>query len=76
MKTKTIRLTSAEIANSWHTYMYDSMVECVMTHFKQTAEDAEVRAVVEKMIQVVQNHLRALESRTNNAHVLWAFFYG
>nr|WP_290912594.1 DUF3231 family protein [Anoxybacillus sp.] len=61
MKTKTIRLTSAEIANSWHTYMYDSMVECVMTHFKQTAEDAEVRAVVEKMIQVVQNHLRALE---------------
>ncbi|ANB61463.1 DUF3231 family protein [Anoxybacteroides amylolyticum] len=61
MKTKTIRLTSAEIANSWHTYMYDSMVESVMTHFKQTAEDAEVKLMVEKMLETVQKHLHTLE---------------
>ncbi|WP_232223869.1 DUF3231 family protein [Anoxybacteroides tepidamans] len=61
METTKVQLTSAEIANIWNLCMQDSMVECVMTHFKHTVEDKEVKMIVEQMLQLVGNHLNKIE---------------
>jgi hypothetical protein len=61
MKKNEVRLTSAEIANIWNTYIYDSMMESVITHFKLTTADEEVGVLLEEGLKVVQNHLQSLE---------------
>lgn len=58
---KQTRLTSAEISNLWSTYINDSLVVCVLSHFLETAEDEEVRPLLQETIKVASSHLRVLE---------------
>lgn len=52
-----IRLTSAEIANLWNSYMNDSMAICVLKYFLEKVEDTEVRPVLEYAFELVNNHI-------------------
>lgn len=53
---KTVNLTSAEISNLWSTYMNDSLVICVLTHFLNTVEDRDAVPVLEKGIGLARSH--------------------
>jgi hypothetical protein len=54
---KNIKLTSAEIASLWSTYMSDSAAICITTHFLETVEDSDVRSEIEFALNVSRNHL-------------------
>lgn len=54
-------LTSAEISNLWNTYMNDSLVICILTHFLHTVEDKEIVPYLKETIQIATSHLRDIE---------------
>lgn len=58
METKhNIRLTSAEMGSLWTQYMYDSVVSCVLKHFKEKVEDSEIKPIIEYGLSNSQKHL-------------------
>ncbi len=52
-----VHLTCAEISNLWDTYINDSVVKCILTHFLQCVDDAEVKPLLEFTIEVANSHL-------------------
>lgn len=61
-KTEIVKLTCAEISSLWGTYINDSMVICVITHFLETVEDPEVKIILEETLQVAINHKDTIEA--------------
>jgi hypothetical protein len=59
--THNIRLTSAEIANLWSTYMSDCMAECVLKYFLEKVEDTEIRPIIEYALHLPQKHIRTIK---------------
>ncbi len=57
MSDHNIRLTSAEIANLWGTYMGNSMSVCVLQSFCQHVEDAEIKEVLEYALSLSKKHV-------------------
>lgn len=55
-----IRLTSAELANLWSSYMSDSMAICVFKYFMEKVEDTEVERVLEYAMHLSQTHIQRL----------------
>lgn len=55
-----IRLTSMEQGVLWTTYINDTMARCVLTHFLNTVEDAEIKPVVEYALSVTELHIHKL----------------
>ena len=55
---KKVHLTCAEISNLWDTYMNDSVVICILTHFLETVEDPEVEPLLKFTIEVAESHLK------------------
>lgn len=64
-KAPSIPPASTEIANVWSSYMNDSMAVCVLQHFLDKTEDAEVRSVLEYALQLAQKHMQTV---TNLLH--------
>lgn len=54
---KSIRLTSAEIANLWASYMNDSMAICVLKHCLEKAEDEEIRPLLQYALRLSEQHI-------------------
>ncbi|WP_255298274.1 DUF3231 family protein [Brevibacillus dissolubilis] len=52
-----IRLTSAEIANLWGTYMGNSMSVCVLQYFYEHVEDREIREALEYAVSLAKKHV-------------------
>ncbi|WP_079504728.1 DUF3231 family protein [Mesobacillus jeotgali] len=52
-----VHLSCAEISNLWDTYINDSVVKCILTHFLKTVEDSEVKPLLEFTIEVADSHL-------------------
>jgi hypothetical protein len=52
-----VHLTCAEISNLWDTYINDSVVKCILTHFLQMVDDPEVKPLLEFTIEVADSHL-------------------
>lgn len=55
-----IKLTSAELGSIWETYVNDTIVECVMTHFLETAEDPDARSLIEMTLETARSHLETI----------------
>jgi hypothetical protein len=67
METKhNIRLTSAEVANLWNSYMAESMAICILQYFINKAEDTEVKSQLEFALTLSQNHKKELISIFNS----------
>jgi hypothetical protein len=58
--TQVIKLTSAELASVWTSYMNDSMSKCVLGFFLKHIEDDEVRAVVQFSYDLAVTHIEKL----------------
>lgn len=59
---KQIRITSAEIAQLWSQYMYDSASICMLTYFLEKVEDAEVKPIIEHSVQLSKAHIQKLNA--------------
>lgn len=55
-----IRLTSAELANLWSSYMSDSMAICVLKYFIEKVEDTEIEQVLEYALHLSQRHVQRI----------------
>ncbi|MFJ7728646.1 DUF3231 family protein [Neobacillus sp. NPDC097160] len=60
-KVEIVKLTSGEISALWSTYMGDSIVVCVMTHFIETYTDPEILPILEETIHVAKKHMNEVE---------------
>ncbi|MBB3109599.1 hypothetical protein FHS18_001662 [Paenibacillus phyllosphaerae] len=56
-----IRLTSAEMANLWTSYISDSSFNCVFKHFLTKVEDKEIRPILEYGLKLTEKHLSTLK---------------
>ncbi|MCM3574919.1 DUF3231 family protein [Mesobacillus subterraneus] len=56
-----VELTSTEISNIWSSYLKSSMELRFFQYFNATAEDHEVKNIVEKMMEFSQKSLEDLE---------------
>lgn len=61
MSKHNIRLTSAEMATLWSTYVNDSMSKCVLRYFVNKAEDLEIRAILEYALSLSTKHTQMIE---------------
>ncbi|PFN78568.1 hypothetical protein COJ85_31550 [Bacillus sp. AFS076308] len=52
-----IKLTSAEIASLWSTYMSDSAAVCIFEHFLEAVEDIDARGEIEFAINISRKHI-------------------
>jgi hypothetical protein len=55
-----IRLTSAEIAQIWGSYMNDNLSSCILKYFLEKVEDNEIRPVIEYALELSQARLQKL----------------
>ncbi|MFT9596446.1 DUF3231 family protein [Mesobacillus sp.] len=56
-----IQLTSAELAALHQNYLGDSMSICIFGHFLETAEDPEIRTVVEHALDISIQHVEDIK---------------
>jgi hypothetical protein len=52
------KLTSAELANLWNTYIADTLAICVMKHFKATNNTPEIIPILDFALSVSEEHLK------------------
>ena len=50
--TDNVPLNVSEMGSLWNTYMHYSMFVCVLKHFHKTAEDFDMRPLVEDALQI------------------------
>src|SRR5690625_535464 len=62
MNEKNIKLTSAEIASLWTSYMNDSMYNCILKFMLKHIEDTEIKGVVQQSLDISDKHLKQLQS--------------
>ena len=55
-----IKLTSAEIASIWNSYLNDSMSKCVLGYFLEHVEDAEIKSIVQFAYDLSATHIEKL----------------
>ncbi|HEU5141512.1 MAG TPA: DUF3231 family protein [Bacillales bacterium] len=60
-KNHVARLNGAELGNIWTSYMSDSMAVCVLTRFSETAEDPEVRNILQFALDLSKKHIGVLK---------------
>lgn len=54
-----VKLTSAEMAVLWSSYMNDSLSVCVFSQFLQHVDDDDIRPVVEHALSLCQRHIQS-----------------
>jgi hypothetical protein len=57
-----VRLTSAEMASLWTTYMNDSMAICVLKYFLAKVEDSEIHPLIELALKTSENHVEKIKT--------------
>jgi hypothetical protein len=55
-----VKLSAAELAQLWSSYMNSSMCHCLFTYFLKVVEDTEIKTILEKGLEITQIHLRKL----------------
>ncbi|WP_085994321.1 DUF3231 family protein [Oceanobacillus senegalensis] len=56
-----IKLTSAEIAALWRTYIHNTSVRCIYKHFLQHLQDVEIKSIIEEVDVLVQTVIEKIE---------------
>jgi hypothetical protein len=62
---RSVKITSAELAQIWAQYMNDSGSICVLTFFLEKAEDPEIKQVIEFALQLSKTHIEKLTAFFN-----------
>ncbi|MCM3567478.1 DUF3231 family protein [Neobacillus mesonae] len=60
MSERSIRLSSAEIAGLWETYLQESMAACLLTYFLHHNKDAEISKLLENAYDLSNSHLKQI----------------
>ncbi|AST91143.1 hypothetical protein BC6307_07545 [Sutcliffiella cohnii] len=60
-KSEIVKLTSAEIAALWTSYMNINVVICFMAHFLETCDDPDILAILKESNQLARKHETELE---------------
>jgi len=55
------KLTSAEIAKLWATYMGNSMSICVLTYYLKNCEDKDIKAILEKALKLSEEFVTTIK---------------
>lgn len=63
------KLTSAEYANLWNTYIADSLSICVLKHFLVTNHTPELTSVIEYAISISESHLQEITNIFNEEQI-------
>lgn len=58
---QSIRLTSAEVAHLWNTYMSDSMAICVLSYFLIHIQDTDIKPIIEKSLNLSKKHVNDIQ---------------
>lgn len=61
MSKHNVRLTSAEMATLWSTYVNDSMSRCVLSYFVNKVEDLEIRSILEYALSLSTKHTEMIK---------------
>lgn len=64
-----IRLTSAELATLWTTYMGDTMSRCVLRYFLNKVEDTEIKPIVKYGLSLTNKHIQTITEIFNHEKV-------
>lgn len=56
----TVKLTAAELSQLWAAYMNNSMAGCVLKHLSLTAEDPEIKQVVQLAVELSEKMLQQI----------------
>ncbi|NYE07520.1 hypothetical protein F4694_004331 [Bacillus niacini] len=57
-----IRLTAGEMAQLWNQYLNDSASICVLTYFREKAEDDEIKPIIDFAIELSKRHVKTITS--------------
>lgn len=52
----TEQLTSSELSGLWATYLSDSLLECVYTYFISSSEDADIKTILLRTLDIARKH--------------------
>jgi hypothetical protein len=63
------RLTSAEIASLWTSYVMDSMSVCGLKYFKEKAEDPQIRPILEFGLQLAETQMKKVKQIFINENI-------
>lgn len=67
-KTKTNKLTAAEISALWLQYSGDSMAICIYKYFLNIVENKEIKPILENALQLAESHVTKVTEFLNNAN--------
>jgi len=62
MEKSDIKLTTAEIATLWKTYIQNTAVRCFYKHFLTYLQDAEIKSIIEEVVVLVEDIIGKIES--------------
>ncbi|WP_026575680.1 DUF3231 family protein [Bacillus sp. UNC438CL73TsuS30] len=62
MEKSNIKLTTAEIAALWKTYIQNTAVRCFYKHFLQHLQDAEIKSIIEEVLVLVETVIGKIEA--------------
>lgn len=61
MEKSNIKLTSAEIATLWRTYIHNTAIRCFYKHFLQHLQDDEIKSIIEEVVVLVETVIGKIE---------------
>ncbi|WP_085990972.1 DUF3231 family protein [Oceanobacillus senegalensis] len=59
---KQVKLTSGEITQLFNQYTQDSASVCMLSYFREKAEDTEIKTVIEHSLKLSQAHLKKINT--------------
>ncbi|MBY0099421.1 DUF3231 family protein [Mesobacillus maritimus] len=62
MENRNIKLTTAEIATLWKTYIQNTAVRCFYKHFFQSIQDDEIKSIIEEVTVLVETIIQKVET--------------
>ncbi|MBY0030784.1 DUF3231 family protein [Priestia aryabhattai] len=62
MEKSNIKLTTAEIATLWKTYIHNTAVRCFYKHFLQHLQDVEIKSIIEEVVVLVETVIGKIEA--------------
>ncbi|WP_417899641.1 DUF3231 family protein [Bacillus haimaensis] len=63
------KLTSAELATLWNTYVADSLAICVLQHFYKTNETEEFQSIFEFALSISEEHIQDISTLFNKENI-------
>lgn len=69
MDKQLLKLTSAEIAGLWETYLQNTAIQCILKHFLTFVQNAEIRGLTEEAFELYQNQTADIAGIFREEHI-------